>query len=121
MKKKIFILLALLMVLTLVFVACKDEPTPPEDTTVADQPTEAPTQGEEDPTAAPTDPETPTEPDEPTEAPTQEPDEPTEKPTEKPTEPADEKGCGSAIGATVVVMTAVLGLGATVVLKKKED
>ncbi len=33
----------------------------------------------------------------------------------------EKKGCGSAIGATVVVMTAVLGLGATVVLKKKED
>ena len=60
-------------------------------------------------------PETPTEPEQPTE-------QPTEKPTEKPTEPADDdKGCGSAIGATVVVMTAVLGLGATVVLKKKED
>ena len=33
----------------------------------------------------------------------------------------EKKGCKSAIGATVVVMTAVLGLGATVVLKKKED
>ena len=30
-------------------------------------------------------------------------------------------GCKSAIGATVVVMTAVLGLGTTVVLRKKED
>ena len=60
------------------------------------------------------------EPEQPTEKPT-EPEQPTEKPTEKPTEPADDKGCGSAIGATVVVMTAVLGLGATVVLKKKED
>ncbi len=33
----------------------------------------------------------------------------------------DKKGCGSAIGATVVVMVATLGLGATVVLKKKEN
>lgn len=33
----------------------------------------------------------------------------------------DKKGCGSAIGATVVVMAATLGLGVTVVLKKKED
>lgn len=32
----------------------------------------------------------------------------------------DKKGCGSAIGATVVVMTATLALGATVVLKKKD-
>ena len=32
----------------------------------------------------------------------------------------DKKGCGSAIGATVVVMVATLGLGATVVLKKKD-
>ena len=45
------------------------------------------------------------------------------EPSEKPTEPAvvEEKGCGSAIGATVVVLTAVVGLGATVALKKKED
>ena len=43
--------------------------------------------------------------------------------TDKPatTEPAKKKGCGSVIGATAVVLTAVLGLGATVVLKKKED
>ena len=61
MKKKILILLALLVAMTLVFVACKDDPQPPvDDTTVADQPTEEPTQGEEDPTEAPdTDPETP--------------------------------------------------------------
>ena len=32
-----------------------------------------------------------------------------------------EVGCGGAIGATVVVMSAALALGATVVLKKKED
>ncbi len=32
----------------------------------------------------------------------------------------EKKGCKSAIGATVVVMTATLGLGATVVLKKKD-
>lgn len=32
-----------------------------------------------------------------------------------------EVGCGGAIATTVVVMTAVLGLGATVVLRKKED
>ncbi len=83
MKKKLLILLALLVAMTLVFVACKDDPTPPDDTTVADQPTEEPTQGEEDPTQAPdTDPETPEpgtdEPDEPTTpAPdTQEPDTP---------------------------------------------
>ena len=51
MKKKILILLALLVAMTLVFVACKDDPQPPvDDTTVADQPTEEPTQGEEDPT-----------------------------------------------------------------------
>lgn len=49
-------------------------------------------------------------------------EEPAETPTEPLiTEPVEKKGCGSAIGATVVVMTAVLGLGATVVLKKKED
>ena len=72
MKKKILILLALLVAMTLVFVACKDDPQPPvDDTTVADQPTEEPTQGEEDPTEAPdTDPETP-------EPGTDEPDEPT--------------------------------------------
>ena len=71
MKKKLFILLALLVAMTLVFVACKDDPTPPDDTTVADQPTEEPTQGVEDPTQAPdTDPETP-------EPGTDEPDEPT--------------------------------------------
>ena len=63
-------------------------------------------------------PEVPTEPTEPTEPTDPKPTEPTQ-----PTEPADKKegGCGGAIGATVVVMTAVLGLGATVVLKKKED
>ena len=72
MKKKLLILLALLVAMTLVFVACKDDPQPPvDDTTVADQPTEEPTQGEEDPTQAPdTDPETP-------EPGTDEPDEPT--------------------------------------------
>ena len=82
--KKILILLALLVVMTLVFVSCQDDPKPPvDDTTVADQPTEEPTAGEEDPTQAPdTDPETPApdtdEPDEPTTpAPeTQEPDTP---------------------------------------------
>ena len=34
---------------------------------------------------------------------------------------AEKKGCKSAIGATVVVMTATLALGATTLLKKKED
>ena len=34
---------------------------------------------------------------------------------------ADEGGCKSAIGATIVVMTATLALGATTLLKKKED
>ncbi len=43
-----------------------------------------------------------------------------EAPVQSTTE-TEKKGCKSAIGATVVVMTAVLGLGATVVLKKKED
>ena len=33
----------------------------------------------------------------------------------------DAKGCGSAIGATIVVMAATLALGATTLLKKKED
>ena len=33
----------------------------------------------------------------------------------------DAKGCKSAIGATIVVMTATLALGATTLLKKKED
>ena len=33
----------------------------------------------------------------------------------------EEKGCKSAIGATLVVMTATLALGATTLLKKKED
>ena len=33
----------------------------------------------------------------------------------------EDGGCNSAIGATVVVMTATLALGATVVLRKKED
>ena len=58
--KKILILLALLVAMTLVFVACQDPKPPVDDTTVADQPTEEPTQGEEDPTEAhDTDPETP--------------------------------------------------------------
>ena len=48
-----------------------------------------------------------------------EPEEPTEKPTEKPTEPVDDDGCGGVIGAAAVVITAVLGLGVTV-LKKKD-
>ena len=82
--KKLLVLLALLMALTLAFVACQGT-TPPDETTVDDQTTEEPTQGEV-PTEEPTDPETPTE--EPTETPTEEPtDAPTEKPTEKPTEP----------------------------------
>jgi hypothetical protein len=33
----------------------------------------------------------------------------------------EESGCKSAIGATIVVMTATLALGATAVLRKKED
>ena len=44
-----------------------------------------------------------------------------EAPVQSSTETTEKKGCKSAIGATVVVMTAVLGLGATVVLKKKEN
>ena len=70
--KKLLVLLALLLALTMVFVACQNTEQP-DDTTVADQPTEEPTQGE-DPTAEPTDPEETTE--EPTEAPTDEPDTP---------------------------------------------
>jgi hypothetical protein len=46
-------------------------------------------------------------------------DKATDKPTDKATEPA-KKGCGSIIGTTAVVMTAVLGLGVTVILKKKD-
>ena len=46
------------------------------------------------------------------------PEEPTEKPTEKPTEPVETTGCGGVIGATAVVITAVLGLGITVLGKK---
>ena len=45
--------------------------------------------------------------------------EPVQKPTEKPTEPVDDDGCGGVIGAAAVVITAVLGLGVTV-LKKKD-
>ena len=41
-------------------------------------------------------------------------------PTEPATEPVKEGGCGGVIGATAVVITAVLGLGA-VVLKKREN
>ena len=86
--KKLLVLLALLLALTMVFVACQNTEQP-NDTTVADQPTEEPTQDVEDPTAEPTDPEETTE--EPTEAPTAEPDDPTEAPTtakpEDPTEP----------------------------------
>ena len=37
------------------------------------------------------------------------------------TDSAEEGGCKSAIGATVVVMTATLALGATTLLKKKDD
>ena len=50
--KKLFVLLALLLALTMVFVACQDQ-KPNEDTTVDDQTTEEPTQGE-DPTEEPT-------------------------------------------------------------------
>ena len=78
MNKKIFLLLALVAALTLVFVACTEPETPEETTpTVTEAPTDA-----ETPTEEPTDAETPTEPVEtPTEAPT------TEEPTEEPTEP----------------------------------
>ena len=87
--KKLLVLLALLLALTLVFIACDKKPSGTDDTTVADQTTEEPTQDVEDPTAAPTDPEETTE--EPTEAPTQEDptDTPTEKPTEKPEDPTE--------------------------------
>ncbi|MBO5512792.1 MAG: hypothetical protein J6J01_02805, partial [Oscillospiraceae bacterium] len=101
MKKKILILLALLMALTLVFVACKDDPVPPEETTVADQPTEEPTQGDEDPTEAPDTDDQTHEPEETTdepdesetpkpEDPTKEPDTPTQEPeTQDPMEPVN--------------------------------
>jgi tetratricopeptide (TPR) repeat protein len=46
------------------------------------------------------------------------PEEPTEEPTEVPTEPVETTGCGGVIGATAVVITAVLGLGITVLGKK---
>ena len=46
------------------------------------------------------------------------PEEPTEVPTEVPTEPVETTGCGGVIGATAVVITAVLGLGITVLGKK---
>ena len=41
--KKLLVLLALLLALTMVFVACQNTEQP-DDTTVADQPTEEPTQ-----------------------------------------------------------------------------
>ena len=88
--KKLLVLLALLLALTMVFVACKDSQDP-TDTTVADQPTEEPTQDVEDPTAAPSDSEDTTE--EPTEAPTAEPEVPTaepEVPTNAPETPTEE-------------------------------
>lgn len=46
------------------------------------------------------------------------PEEPTEAPTAAPTEPVETTGCGGVIGATAVVITAVLGLGITVLGKK---
>ena len=46
------------------------------------------------------------------------PEEPTEEPTATPTEPVETTGCGGVIGATAVVITAVLGLGITVLGKK---
>ena len=46
------------------------------------------------------------------------PEEPTEAPTAAPTEPVEQTGCGGVIGATAVVITAVLGLGITVLGKK---
>ena len=58
MKKKILVLLALCLALTLVFVACKDDPVP-DDTTVADQTTEEPAQTG-DSTTEPAESETPT-------------------------------------------------------------
>ena len=89
MKKKILVLLALLLALTLVFIACdKKNPQDPVDTTVADQTTEEPTQDIEDPTEAPSIPEDTIE--EPTETPTEElTAAPTEKPTEKPETPTE--------------------------------
>ncbi len=51
--KKLLVLLAVLMALTVVFVACKDDPATPADTTVAD--TNAATNPVETPTEAPVD------------------------------------------------------------------
>ena len=68
MNKKILVLLALLVALTLVFVACQNDPKP-DDTTADQVTTEEPTQNVEDPTAAPSDDET-TDADEPTDVPT---------------------------------------------------
>ena len=64
--------------------------------------------------------------DKPTDKPTEKPtdkttDKATDKATEQPTEAPAQSGCNGVIGATAVVLTAVLGLGVTVVLKKKED
>ena len=64
--------------------------------------------------------------DKPTDKPTEKPtdkatEKPTDKATEQPTEAPAQSGCNGVIGATAVVLTAVLGLGVTVVLKKKED
>ena len=92
MNKKILVLLALLVALTLVFVACQNDPKP-EETTVDQVTTEEPTQNVEDPTAAPSDDET-TDAEEPTDVPTDDettdaPEDPTDKP-EDPTQKPDD-------------------------------
>ncbi|MBO5042696.1 MAG: hypothetical protein J6D87_07005 [Clostridia bacterium] len=91
--KKFLVLAAILLVLTLAFVACTEtnpgEETTAENVTVSDPATDAPTEEPtatptEEPTAAPTEEPTATPTEEPTETPTEE---PTEEPTEAPTEP----------------------------------
>ena len=105
---RLIALLAGLVLISCLLLACDSGKTP--DETVPD--TAAPTA---EPTAPPTE--------EPTEAPTEEPTEaPTETPTETPTEgetaPAEKKGCG----ATLTALTALtVTLTAAVALKKKED
>ena len=88
MKKKIFLLLAIVAALTLAFVACTDEPevtAPAATDEVTDAPTDAIT---DEPTAEPTDAPTAAPTDAPTAAPTDAPTAaPTDAPTEAPTEP----------------------------------
>ena len=87
MNKKILVLLALLVALTLVFVACQNDPKPDDTTAAQDTTTEEPTVVE-DPTAAPTDDET-TEAEDPTDVPPDDVTTAPEDPTDKPEDPTD--------------------------------